>query len=116
MAAEGEQVCGQNVRARAEKEDHARIAAMLVSALAGRRYLFLLLHQGVREAHFGAVHCAIAGGFDDGEKRCEVGVCDDLIDRILIVLVSMQVEMQWLVNLRTFNPSILSAGEERVMK
>jgi hypothetical protein len=45
----------------------------------------------VREAHFGAVHCATAGGFDDGEKRCEVWVCDDLIDRILIVLFSMQV-------------------------
>jgi hypothetical protein len=41
----------------------------------------------VREAHFGAVHCAIAGGFDNGEKRCEVWVCDDLIDRILIVFV-----------------------------
>jgi hypothetical protein len=51
----------------------------------------------VREAHFGAVHCAIAGGFDDGEKRCEVWVCDDLIDRILIVLFSMQVEMQLVV-------------------
>jgi hypothetical protein len=51
----------------------------------------------VREAHFGAVHCAIARGFDDGEKRCEVWVCDDLIDRILIVLFSMQVEMQLVV-------------------
>ena len=51
----------------------------------------------MREAHFGAVHCAIAGGFDDGEKRCEVWVCDDLIDRILIVLFSMQVEKQLVV-------------------
>ena len=49
------------------------------------------------EAHFSAVHCATAGGFDDGEKRCEVWVCDDLIDRILIVLFSMQVEMQLVV-------------------
>jgi hypothetical protein len=70
----------------------------------------------VRETHFGAVHCAIAGGFDDGEKRCEVWVCDDLIDRILIVLFSMQVEMQLVVKLLTVNPSILSAGGERVMK
>ena len=50
----------------------------------------------MREAHFGAVHCAIAGGFDDGEKRCEVWVCDDLIGHILIVLFS-QVEMQLVV-------------------
>ena len=77
-----------NVRARAEKEDHARIAAILAVLSPDERYLFLLLHQGVREAHFGAVHCAIAGGFDDGEKRCEVGVCDDLIDRILILLLA----------------------------
>jgi hypothetical protein len=25
----GEQACGQNIRARAEEEDHARVAAML---------------------------------------------------------------------------------------
>ena len=58
----------------------------------------------MREAHFGAVNCAIAGGFDDGEKRCEVWVCDDLIDRILIVLVSMQVDMQLVVKTADLQP------------
>ena len=70
----------------------------------------------MREAHFGAVHCAIAGSFDDGEKRREVGVCDGSIDYILIVLFSRQGRNAVVVKLRTFNPSILSAGGERAIK
>jgi hypothetical protein len=41
----------------------------------------------VWEAHFGPIDCAIAGGFDDSEERRQVGIFDDLIDRMLIVTV-----------------------------
>lgn len=34
-----------------------------------RERVFAHLHEGVRKAHFGAVDGAIAGSFDDGEKR-----------------------------------------------
>ena len=47
----------------------------------------MLLHQGMWKAHFGPVNCAIAGSFDDGEERCEIRVFDDLIDRLLFVVV-----------------------------
>jgi hypothetical protein len=47
----------------------------------------LLLHQGMWEAHFGSIHCAIAGSFDDGEERREVWISNDLIDRVLVVAV-----------------------------
>lgn len=36
--------------------------------------------QRMREADFGSVDGAIAGGFDDGEERGEVGVQNDRFD------------------------------------
>jgi hypothetical protein len=37
------------------------------------------------EAHFGSIHGAIAGSFDDGEQRRQVGIFNHLADRVLVV-------------------------------
>ena len=39
-----------------------------------------ILHQGMREADFGTVDGAIAGGFDDGKKAGILGIKNDSID------------------------------------
>ena len=68
------------------------------------------------EADFGSVDCAIPGRFDDGEKRCELGVCDDLIDRILVGTRYQPLTEKERVYLRTFNPSIVDANGGRATR
>jgi len=41
------------------------------------------LHEGVREADFGSVDGAIAGGFEEGEVVGIFGVQDDAVDVLL---------------------------------
>ncbi len=41
------------------------------------------LHEGVREADFGSVNGAIAGGFEEGEVVGVLGVQDDAVDVLL---------------------------------
>jgi hypothetical protein len=52
----------------------------------------LILHQGVRKAHFRTVDGAVAGSFDEGEERREVWIQDKRIQLVLYPRISSRLK------------------------
>ena len=75
---------GIDVRAGAEKEDHAGRRVSRRDVDGGLLPEVKALHEGVGEADFGSVDGTIAGCFDEGKVVCILGIEDDLIDGILL--------------------------------
>lgn len=81
----------EDVRARAEKEDHARDYISISEPSTVSPFRVDFLHKCVRKANFSSVDGAIAGCFDESEVVGVLRIQDYAIESLLLYIKSREV-------------------------